>query len=193
MFHATMLPLYAVLLIAHAAAEPSGTAPAAAKPGSTDAALRSRVETLLGARHGVTPAQWAKLDPAAIPLLEEIAREPGELPSRRARAVEGLGALRAPGSGPLFVELAQSSREPLALRSAAMRSAAQVLEPGELVGSLRPLLEAASSVQVRAAAADVLARHAPDEGCAAVRGQAARESRERQARFERALRRCPSR
>src|SRR5512141_3273366 len=74
-------------------------------------ANRAQVDALLGAYEGVDPALWRGLGAAAIPILESIAADPGALPTRRARSVDGLAAL---GSGQATMRaLANSTAAPL--------------------------------------------------------------------------------
>lgn len=171
--------------------EPSEHAAQAATPAGPAANARAGVDALLGTRDGaISPAQWRKLGPAASPILEEIAVDPQALSTRRARAVEGLTALRSPHSPALLKKLAQSDDEPFLVRLAAMRGAGRTLSAAQQLAALRPALEKAPDVRLRAAAAEVLSQHRAN--CAAVRAQSKREQADAQPRFEASLQRCGS-
>ncbi len=174
---------------------PRQTPPAQAEAATPDETLsddevRAHVANYLGAIDvPVTADQWRALGPRAVPLLEKVVSNPGELPSRRAAALGGLAAIGGTRARALVVKAARSEEEPFAVRAAALRGASRVLKSGELVKQLKPVLEGAGEPATRAVAAEVLARHAPASACPAVRAQADREG-EGRARFERALERC---
>jgi hypothetical protein len=152
---------------------------------------RGAVDALLGSRDGaVSPERWRKLGPRAAPILEGIAADGLALPTRRARALEGVVALRSPHAAALVVKLAQSEAEPFVVRLAAVRGAGRVLRPARQLPALLPALEKASDPHLRAAAAEVLS-HQP-AGCAAVRAQALRETAETRGAFEASIGRCAS-
>ena len=195
--------LFAAVLAAHEQNGPPGAPPASSaagplKPsGATESSpaathdVRAGVDALLGTREAISPEQWRKLGPAALPVLEEIVGDPKALSTRRARALEGMVALRSPRAPALLSRLAQSDSEPFLIRLAAMRGAGRALTPARQVVALRPALEKATDVRLRAAAAEVLSHHRA--GCAAVRDQVKREAAEAGEHFEPALRRCGSR
>jgi hypothetical protein len=178
----------AALPPAHQAAGP--LKPSAAPPPARDDAHRG-VDALLGMRGAVSDERWRKLGPQAVPVLEQIARDPKALPTRRARALEGLVALRSAGAPALIEKLSQSEETPFVVRLAAVRGAGRALDPQQQLSALRPTLQKASDPHLRVAAAEVLARHA--DGCAAVREQAGRETAAARPSFDAALRRCASR
>jgi hypothetical protein len=114
------------------------SASAAAAP--VDAGLRSRVEGLLGAYRAVTVAEWHALGPEAAPVLETVARDARDLPTRRARALAALGVLRPDAAAPLVRQLASDGTAPVPLRAAALDVAPGVLgadAPGFLAPFLR--------------------------------------------------------
>lgn len=112
---AGLAALAALLLFGSAAAEP------------VDAGLRSRVEGLLGAYRAVTVAEWQALGPEVAPVLEDVARDARELPTRRARALAALGVLRPDTAAPLVRQLASDWTVPVPLRTAALDVAPGVL------------------------------------------------------------------
>jgi HEAT repeat protein len=158
----------------------------------SDEAVRALASSYLGRIDvPVTAAEWRALGPRAVPLLEEVARSRGALPSRRAAAMGGLAAIGGARAGEILVEAARSESEPFAVRAAAIHGASRALDSRRLARELGPVLERAKDPAARVAAAEALALRAPRSACAAVRAQADREG-EGRARFERALGRCGS-
>lgn len=146
-----------------------------------DEALRAHVRAYLGAiEDPVEPERWRDLGPAAVPVLEAALAEE-RLPSRRARAIEGLSAIGGERARAVVLSAARDEAQPASVRAAAIRGAARVGAPeGGLSALLRPILRETRSPRLRAVAAEVLARHGGDEGCAAVReADAARGARSR--------------
>jgi len=134
--------------------------------------VQERIQMYLGSIDSpITPAMWQRLGPAAIPALEKIARDPDQLPTKRASALGGItsiGSLTAPD---LMLDLAKDEKQPLQVRIAAMMGASRVA-PDRVAQELRPVMDNATDEQVRRMAAEVMAAHG---GCAAVRAQAKRE------------------
>lgn len=155
----------------------------------SDAELRERVETYLGAiDRPVGAARWKALGPQAAPILEGVIADEAQFPSRRAKAVDGLVAA-APGRAAAVVgRLARDEQQPAAVRVAAIHGAGQVLPPSKAMTELRPVLRSAKSTGMRAQAAEVLARK--QGGCAEVRGQVAREAEQHRDAFARAMKQC---
>jgi hypothetical protein len=157
----------------------------------SDEELRRQIDSLLGTIDTPIRAErWKALGPAAVPILQQIAQDQREFPSRRARALHGLAMIGGPEAEKTVLEVAQSPGERFQVRSAALRGAGQLLPPDRLAAALRPVLEGAGQVQVRAAAAEVLARHPKEGGCAAMRAQVEREKGDDRAFYHRALRTC---
>ena len=151
--------------------------------------LQQRIDVLLGTRDvAVTPQQWRALGPAALPELERLAADASALPTRRARAIEGLVALGSPRAPKLLVRLAQSDTQPFVVRLAAVRGAGRTLSASRQLVALRPVLDSAREPALRGAAAEVLSRHA--SGCEAVNAQAERETEDWRSRFHVAMSRC---
>jgi HEAT repeat protein len=164
-------------------------------PGTTVTAkpeqVRAQVESYLDAIDTpVRPEQWRALGPDAAPVLEAIAQDPKKLPTRRARALAALAVVGSPRASRLMITIAQSESEKSVVRMSALRAAGDLLDPAGLVVAVKPVLEGAKDTRVRAAAAGVLARRSPREGCASVRTQSAREKSEARASFARALEAC---
>src|SRR5438105_1332228 len=89
---------------------------------------RRRVDALLGVRDvAVSSEQWRSLGAAAGAILENIASDSNTLPTRRARALEGIVALRTDRLNELLVRFAHSEDEPLVLRMSAVRGLSQSL------------------------------------------------------------------
>lgn len=131
--------------------------------------LRERVDGLLGAYRAVSVAEWRALGPEAAPVLERMARDPAALPTRRARALAALGAVRQSVAGSLIRELAADRSAPDVLRCAAVDAAPSVLGPAA-TELLAPLLRDLDPV-VRLRSAQALAGSGA-AGCHAVAAQA---------------------
>jgi len=151
---------------------------------------RKEVEALLGNIDTPIPLErWKKVGSHAAQFLEQTAQDRDALPSRRARALEGLSIVGSKNAPSLMVDLARDGETPLAVRIEAVRGAGRVLGSASLPNALKPVLEEATDPQLRAMAAEVIAETARDEGCPAVRAQAEKE-KERGPRWEKALGRC---
>ena len=163
---------------------PQAPAPALLSPEQ----LRKTVETYLGSIDTPIPAaRWQALGPAAGPVLEQVLDDPKAFPSRRAKALDGLVWAAPERAAPRVTRLAQSEDEPIVVRVAALHGAVLLQPARQLVATLRPVLESAREPGMRAAAAELLARHGRSAGCQAVRAQAGREAT---GAFDRALARC---
>jgi hypothetical protein len=157
----------------------------------TEAELREQIEAYLGSIDTpISQARWAALGPKAGPILEEVIADPKALPTRRAKAVEGLAGAAPERAAQLLPQLAQSEDEPTVVRVRALDGAGRVLPPSKLIVAVKPVLEGASERGVRATAADVLARHGKAEGCDIVRAHAGRLSEGELPAFQRAVDRC---
>jgi hypothetical protein len=180
------MTLLIALMLALPLQKPAPQGPGAAEP--TDTTLREQVVAYLGSIDTpITPAQWKALGPRGRTVLTELAQSHDVLPTRRAKAVDGLAALGAPAQ--VFHDLAASESEPLAVRLSAVRGLGKVVPASKLADRVRPLLEGARDSRIRAAAGEVLASHAPS-ACTMVRAQAAREKDEPRAQFVNALSAC---
>jgi HEAT repeat protein len=165
---------------------PAGTT-VTARPEPVKAQVESYLDSI---DTPVRPEQWRALGPDAAPVLEAIAQDPKKLPTRRARAVSALAVVGSPRASKLIVSIAQRESEKSVVRMSALRAAGDLLDPAGLLVAVKPVLEGARDNRVRAAAASVLARRSPKEGCASVRTQSAREKSEARGTFARALEEC---
>ena len=155
----------------------------------SDAELRERIEANLAALdRPATGAEWKALGLPAGPILESIVADESQLPSRRAKALDGLVAADPARASRMVGTIAKDERQPVVVRVAAMRGAGRVLPSARALRELRPVLRSARSAGLRAEAADVLARK--QGGCAEVRDQVARETSEHRLAFTRAMKRC---
>ena len=137
-----------------------------------DEEVQQRIQMYLGSIHGpVTPGMWQRLGPAAIPQLEKIARDPEQLPTRRAGALNGIAAIGSLTAPDLMLQMAKDEKQPLQVRITAMMGAERVA-PDRVAQELRPVMENATDGHIRRVAAEVMAAHG---GCTAVRAQAKRE------------------
>jgi hypothetical protein len=158
----------------------------------SEAEARAQAEALLGAIDtAVSQAQWRALGPGALPLLAELVDDPDELPTRRARAVDGLATLGGAATRGRLTRAALSDDEPLVVRLAALRGLGAVVPSPELAAALAPLLRSARDSRIRAAAGEVLVLRVGDQGaCPAVAAQLEREGPDGRAQFHRAARAC---
>jgi hypothetical protein len=188
-----MIPV--ALVLSAALLAPAGAATCAPSDGGAACTppsdeVRERVVSLLGAiDRPVRPETWRALGPEAEVVLAEVASS-SELPSRRAKALEGLAAFAGPHAEWVHEALAADETAPVAVRRAAVRGLGRLLAADRLVGTLRAVLESDGAPSVRATAADVLARRAPTAGCAPIRAQARREGERGGLLFARALAAC---
>lgn len=182
-----VVSLAVVLAIRIPTPQPSADQPATEL---SDADLRAQIESYLGSIDTpIRPQQWAALGPRANPILEEIVRANG-LPTRRARAIDGLTALNGPGAPALFSDIARNEKEPVTVRLAAVRGLGRVAPEARVSSMLQPLLHEAKDARVRAAAADQLVLRTNGKSCNLVRAQVSRESANGKLHFARALSRC---
>src|SRR5207245_10833015 len=113
-------------------------------PQRSDDEIRERIDTYLGAiDQGIASEQWRALGPRAAVLLEQIAQDGAVLPTRRAKALDGLAAIGSRDAPDLMMQLANSERAPLVVRLAAVRGVGKVLPSTQVVPALQPLLESA--------------------------------------------------
>jgi HEAT repeat protein len=163
--------------------------PATAEPSPE---VRAEVRALLGAIHDpVSPDTFRALGPGTEEALLDFARDGRLPPSRRARALEALAGLGGPRAEAVHRELADETSAPRAVRRSAVRGLGQLAGAARAWGALTAYLERDRDPTVRAAAAEALARAAPEEGCEQVRAQARAEAAP--ARFQRALSLCDAR
>lgn len=157
----------------------------------SDDQIRAQIDTYLGAIDTpVSIARWRSLGPRAAPFLAEIAASDKELPSRRAKAVDGLSAVGGDQAKSAVARLSRGEREPLVVRLSAVRGMARLERGQRLSAALRPVLEGAKDARVRAQAADSLAERAPRAACAAVQAQAGKEDEQARVHYRKALERC---
>lgn len=180
-----------LLSLALLAPAPRPAPPADPAPPPADAAERaSRIEAALGAFHGHTsPAAWRALGPGAAADLARLARDPAELPSRRARALLGLSHLGGPEAEAALGDLAGREGLPPSVRVEALLGAGRLLPADQVDRLVAPVLRAAARPFERAVAAEVLAGRAPGR-CAEIRARVDREAAADRPSFDRALDRC---
>jgi hypothetical protein len=170
---------------------PRGIASAVAPPPSPE--VRARVNAYLeSVDTPIRDEDWKALGPGAATVLEEIARDPARLPTRRARAVTALAVVGSASASKLVVDLAQRESEASLVRMSALRAAGQLLDAGAVVTALTPVLENAKTPRIRAAAAAVLVQRNPAAGCASVRKRLPRERPDSRLALERTLAPCPA-
>jgi HEAT repeat protein len=184
-----VIQIAVALAVAVRVPAPQTPADAPAAPAS-ESDLRAQIDAYLGSIDTpIRPEQWTALGPRANPILEGIVRG-SEMPTRRAKAIDGLAALNGPAASALFSQVARSEDEPVTVRLAAVRGLGRVTPQARAVPVLQPLLRTAKDARVRAAAADQLVQGTNGKSCDLVRAQVAREGSTGPARFARALSRC---
>src|SRR5262249_14616948 len=143
--------------------------------------ITAQVNALLGAyEDGANPRQWRTLGDAAIPVLESVVADYNSLPTRRARALDGLAAL---SSGSTTMQrVANTDWEPLIVRMSAVRGLGQIMPESDLIPALRPLLSD-PQWQMRGATAQALSN--TPAGCAEIAAMAQQESPAWRARYVR--------
>jgi hypothetical protein len=155
-------------------------------PQLDDEQIHQRIETYLASIDTpIRPSQWRALGSRGALVLEGIAQDGATLPTRRAKALDGLAAIGSATAADTMLGLARDEQTPLSVRLSAVRGAARVLPVDRIAPALQPILEGAKDGHVRRAAAEALSNHG---GCALVRAQAAREDDPQ--RLQRALQRC---
>lgn len=179
-----------VLILVSAAPAPAPAA-GSAEPALSDAQLRFRIDSYLGGIDvRLDPSAWRDLGPRAAPILEQLACDPEQLPTRRARALGALAIIASPAASVVFADLAGRSGEPLAVRVAAIRGLGAVTPEAQLNRTLRPWLEKSPEPRLRATAAEQLAVRTRGKACDLVRAHLDREDADLKPMFERAARTC---
>jgi HEAT repeat protein len=151
--------LIALLLVVPSlacATEKKAETPAVTQPGQSEALnLRPKVLALLQAMEG-TPSveQWKQLGPEALTVLRQIAADPAELPTRRARAAASMAYVDNPAASDTIKGLASDVNAlPLVRKSAVLALAAR--DGTNAVPALTGLL-ADNDLDVRSASARAL-------------------------------------
>ncbi len=161
----------------------------AGTPSGAGVDLHQQIQALLATRDApVTPQQWRALGQAALPELERLAADRSELPTRRARAIEGIVALGSPRAPKLLVRLSRAEDEAYVVRMSAIRGTGRTLSASRQLTALQPVLEGATDPALRGVAAEVLSRH--PSSCPAVAAQSRRETDEWRNRYRAAVSRC---
>jgi hypothetical protein len=157
----------------------------------SDDEVREQVNAYLGSIDTPIRAnQWKALGPRAVPLLERIARSHDELPTRRARAIDGLVALADRRAPALFKQIAARESEPINVRLSAVAALSLVTPRRRAAEVLKPILEGAGDPRLRALAAEQIAIRSRGKSCDLVRARVERETEQARAQFQRALLHC---
>jgi len=172
-------------------APPSENAPVQPKDELTDEDVKQQIQAYLGSIDTPIGAnQWKSLGPRAIPMLEAIATNPKELPTRRAKAIDGLAALGDKKASALFRQIAARDGEKINVRFAAVRGLARVTPRSHAATALKPILENAKDSRLRALAAEQLAIRSQGKSCDLVRAQIERETGDARGQYARAMKEC---
>jgi hypothetical protein len=153
--------------------------------------VRQHVEGYLGSIDTpITPNQWKQLGPRALPMLEQIAMNQTELPTRRAKAIDGLAAIGDRRAPALFKRIANQDGETMNVRFAAVRGLAQMTPRDQAAAALKPILQGAKDSRVRALAAEQIAIRSRGKSCDLVRDQLQRENDAVRRQYGRAIKQC---
>lgn len=153
--------------------------------------VRKNVDAYLGSIDTpIGPDQWKTLGPRAIPILEQIAMNQDELPTRRAKAIDGLAALGDRRAPTLLEHIANRDGEKINVRFAAVRGLAQMTPLDRAGQVLQPILESARDSRVRALAAEQIAIRTRGKSCDLVRERLDRESDAGRRQYGRARKQC---
>lgn len=167
-----------------------GGAPTGRASQLSDTEVLEQAQALLGAIDTpVSSAQWRALGPRAEPFLAALLDDQNELPTRRARAIDGLVTVGGTNTRARFSRLAEADGQPIVVRLAALRGLGAIVSPTELPAVLGPLLARATDSRIRAAAGEVLALKAR-VACPAIEAQLEREAPEGREQFQKATRAC---
>ena len=156
----------------------------------TDDDVRGQVHTYLSAIDTpIERSRWIVLGPRAeAPLLEVL--NGNELPTKRAKAIDGLSAVGTSHTA-LLQSIAGNESEAFVVRFAAVRGLGNLLPAPEMVRALSPLLSGAKDVRIRAAAGKTIVLHAPDAAsCKLVKSQVRKEPAEQREYFAKATATC---
>lgn len=194
--------MYAVTSIVLAGALSVSAPPPAAAPQSTHPAtlvetplssseLRSQVLARLSAIDTPIPrSAWEALGARAEPILRELVLNRADLPTRRAKAIDGLAAVGGPAAASVLRDMARTESEPVVVRFAAVRGLGQVTEPAAVAQELGALLAYARDSRVRAYAGEILVRRGGRANCSAIHAQVSTEGETARGHFGRALALC---
>jgi hypothetical protein len=162
-----------------------------AKNELSDDDVRQQVNAYLGAIDTPIGAnQWKSLGSRAVPMLESIVTSDAELPTRRAKAIDGLAALGDKKASALFTRIAGNDGEKINVRFAAVRGLARLTPRHHAAEALQPILERAKDSRVRAVAAEQIAIRSRGESCGLVRAQLEREETGARRNYRRAMNEC---
>jgi HEAT repeat protein len=160
----------------------------------SDPELRSQVMARLATIDTRIPdSAWRFLGQRAEPVLRDVASDRSNLPTRRAKALDGLAVVGGTAVAAIFRATMLAESEPLVVRFAALRGLGRVANPELLPTELRPALEGAGDANVRAFAGEVLVQRAGRTACPMVWSQVSSESEATRGHFEHALRLCDDR
>lgn len=178
------------LILAVLLSVPPAKAPPAEAAQLSDEDVQQRVKALLGNIDTRNLAgSWRALGPRAAGFLEPVAQSAAELPSRRAKALDGLVLAAPDRAGPVATKLALDEAQPKAVRMAALRGMARTVPAETAAKSVAKLLRGARDPAMRGLAAEMVAASGSD-GCAEVKAQVAREEPALRFAYSRALAQC---
>lgn len=188
------MPLYAFALFSWLNASPLA-ASAAPTRDLNETALQIRA--YLGSIDTpISPEQWRALGAQAIPQLETIATNLKELPTQRAKAMEGLAAFGSSVDQPtaqFLLRIANDDSQVFTVRRTALYAYGEVAKKEQLLSTVKPLMEHSTDHRLRFQAAQLLVRHAPSDACDSIKVQSTHEKAEVHHRWHQLTRECEAR
>jgi len=156
--------------------------------GLSDEEVKSQVGAYLGSIDTpISRESWRALGPRGAAQLIAVLDDGRMLPTRRARAVDGLAMMGWSDAAPTVLAVASNETENVAVRFAAIR-ALSALMPETADAPLTLLMKTSKEARVRAVAAEMLSERVG--GCAVINTQLATETDEARAFFGRAQKQC---
>lgn len=151
----------------------------------TDAEVKNQVSSYLGSIDTpVASESWQGLGERGAVELERIVSDASALPTRRARAIDGLAAMQRASAASAIEALAMAETENVAVRFSAVRAMSTLQRDAALIA----ILKGAKDARVRAVAAESLSNRSG--GCSAVAAALEGETLENRALFAKSAARC---
>ena len=155
----------------------------------SDEEVKSQVGAYLGSIDTpISRESWRGLGPRGAAQLLSVVNDGRMLPTRRARALDGLAMMGWSEAAPTAFTVASSETENLAVRFSAVRAVSALLSEASGDAQLTSLLKTSKEPRVRAVAAEALSERTG--GCGVISTHLATESDETRAFFSRSQRNC---
>lgn len=158
-------------------------------PEMSDEDVRSQMAAFLGTIDTPVPlSSWKSLGLRVEAPLLAIVRSADALPTRRAKAIDGLASIGTSHIDELR-SIANNEEEVYVVRFAAVSGLGALLPENEMVSALTPLLTSAKDARVRSVAGLVMVSHS-SATCPAVKAQIRSEDADTRGHFARAMDAC---